>query len=111
MPQISFAFSGWMNSITLIMIKQTIVNGLVQELQTPVTFQGVIQPLKAREIRQYPEGQRAWAWLQIHCMGTQLQLTVNDKIIYNGKQFKVMGKLNYELNNYIEYHAVADFTP
>lgn len=110
MPQMNAAFAGWMKPITLTKRVQGIgETGLVGNLDTQFTFRGSIQPLSPKGIILKPEGQRAWEWLQIHCVRSDANLDVNDQIIYNGKIFKVMAQNDYSLNNYIEYHAVKDF--
>lgn len=109
MPQMGAAFAGWMKKITLMKITQTVTNGLVTDTQTPVTFDGTVQPLNPKALALKPEGQRAWEWLQIHCFASTGNLTTNDRFQYAGKIYKIMGNLDYSLNNYIEYHAVRDY--
>lgn len=38
-------------------------------------------------------------------------LKVNDQIVINGKIYKIMGKLDYSRNGFIEYHLVKDYQP
>jgi hypothetical protein len=109
MPQMSAAFSGWMSKITLRIITQSVVDGLVEEDERSITFQGTIQPLSPQKTMLKPEGQRSWKWLQIHCLQGSLNLRTNDRIVYNNEIFKVMDILDYSLNNYVEYHAVKDY--
>ncbi len=109
MPQISAAFAGWQTAITLAIITQTIVDALVVETESQVTFKGVIQPLMPKAIALKPEGQRDWGWLMIHCFSGALNLLPNDRIVYNGQKYKIMATKDYSLNNYIEYHLVEDF--
>ncbi len=109
MPKITAAFNGWGSAITLQKVVQTVVNSFVTETITPVTFQGVIQPLSPRAIQLKPEGQRSFEWLQIHCYSSRVNLDNNDRIIYNGKRYKIMANNDYSNNNYIEYHAVKDY--
>lgn len=109
MPQMNATFAGWMNKVTLTVITQTIVAGFVTEAKKQVTFQGVIQPLSPKQIALKPEGQRAWKWLQIHCKIGSLVLDTGDKIVFNGKKYKIMGYLDYSLNNFYEYHAIEDY--
>lgn len=103
------AFDGWMVEITLIVIKQKIVDGFTKLIEMPVSFQGTVQPLSPEAIALKPDGQRSWQWLQIHCFSGQLNLVTNDRIIFNGKKYKIMAELDYSLNNYIEYHAIQDY--
>lgn len=110
MPQISDAFAGWLNTITLILITQLVSNnGFVSEVETPVTFEGVIQPLSPKSLILKPEGERAFEWLQIHCPSGSLTLQPKDKIICNGKRYKIMAQNDYNLDNYVEYHAIFDY--
>jgi len=113
MPQINAAFSGWMNTISLVKITQVVGTGddagLVEDVEQIITFQGVIQPLKPSLIQLKPEGQRSFEWLQIHCFSGSLNLVPNDRIIWNDKKFKVMGQNDYSLDNFIEYHIIKDY--
>lgn len=110
MPQINPAFSGWQTPITLIKITQvTDSNGIVTNNQTSMTFQGVIQPLSPQQVMLKPEGQRAWTWLQIHCFSGPQNLTTNDLVTYNGIEYKIMGVLDYSLDNYIEYNLIKNY--
>lgn len=109
-PQMRAAFAGWMSNITMQVIRQTVVNdGLIKNQPTPITFQGTVQPLSAKALMLKDEGQRAFQWLQIHCQGSTVILNDNDRIVYNGQTYKVMGKWDYTQNNFIEYHAIEDF--
>lgn len=109
MPQMNAAFSGWFNTITLKKITQDVVAGFLEQIEQDLIFKGVIQPLSAKQIALKPEGQRAFTWLQIHCLASDANLNVDDRIIYNSKLFKIMALKDYSLNNYIEYHAIEDY--
>jgi hypothetical protein len=109
MPQMSAAFGGWAQRVTFVRrVQQIVDDGLVSYNDVAFTFRGTVQPLSPKQISLKPEGQRAWEWLQVHCF-SNAQLEPNDQIVYNGKIFKVMGKLDYSLNGYVEYHLVADY--
>lgn len=109
MPQMGRAFAGWQKTITMARRTQTIVNGLVTNVDKTFTFKGTIQPLDSRKISLKPEGQRAFSWLQVHCFSGSLNLTDNDRITFNGTLYKIMGVWDYSLNGFIEYHLVQDF--
>lgn len=110
MPQMGAAFQGWQTSITIGKVTQAVAdNGRVSDTVENITFQGVVQPLSAKQIALKPEGERAWQWYQIHCFSTALNLDTHDKIMYDGKKYKVMGIWNYKLNNYVEYHIIEDY--
>lgn len=109
MPVMSAAFAGWMKSISLKVITQTIDNGLVTDSETTVSFTGTIQPLSPEQIMLKPEAQRSFQWLQIHVKTGSSELSSNDRIEYSGKKYKVMQKLDYSLNGFFEYHAIEDY--
>lgn len=112
MPQMQAAFAGWTIRITLQKVTQINTNGFITDSEPQnISFMGVIQPLSPRVIALKPDGQRSWTWLQIHVTSGPLDLTDNDRITYNQKQFKIMGKWDYRLDGYIEYHAVEDYQP
>lgn len=134
MPQMGPAFAGWASVVTVYKRNQVVSDALVtygepsqwdqpqqqfdvpgQTFDTPIppvtkiVFNGVVQPLSPKLIALKPEGQRAWDWLQIHCFSGSLNLDVNDQIIYNQKDYKVMGVNDYTLDNFIEYHVIRDY--
>ena len=110
MPQMGAAFSGWQNVIKLNIVEQAVNDdGFVSDQTSVVEFKGTIQPLSPDQIRNKPDGQRSFQWLQIHAFAGALNLKTNSRIDYNGRLFKVMGVYDYSLNNFIEYHAVEDF--
>lgn len=109
MPQMNAAFAGWMKPITIQKLTQTVIEGLVVSTGELVTFQGTIQPLSPRELYLKDEGQRSFTWLQIHCFAGTLNLSPNDRIVFNDQRYKIMATKDYSLNNYIEYHAVQDY--
>lgn len=109
MPNVGSALSGWGMSLTLIVIRQEIVEGFVRDIPKSVKFNGVIQPLSPRKIELKPEGQRAWKWLQIHCREGSLKLKPGDKIDWLGEKFKLMADNDFSLNGFVEYHVVKDY--
>jgi len=109
MPQMNVAFSGWMTTFVLNIITQTNVDGFVEENITPITYKGTVQPLSPEQTALKPDGQRSWEWLQIHVLTGQNNLKTNDRVVYNEKPYKVMSVKDYTLNNYVEYHLVADY--
>lgn len=108
-PQLPVAFSDWQSSITLEKVIQDVDGfGLVYEHKVTLTFKGMIQPLSPKALMLKPENLRAFTWLQIHCF-SGANLNDNDLIEYAGNRYKIMALLDYSLNGFIEYHAVADF--
>lgn len=109
-PQMTAGFCGWGSTLLLVKITQQILNGLVQDIAHQIPFHGVVQPLSVKQISLKPEGERAWTWLQIHVQASSpVKLDVNDRIMYNDRKYKIMARLDYSANGYIEHHCVEDF--
>ncbi len=109
-PQINAAFCGWGSVLQLVKITQQVIDGLVQDIAHQIPFHGIVQPLSPKQIALKPEGERAWTWLQVHIQASSpVKIDTNDRFIYNCCKYKVMGRLDYAANNYIELHAVQDF--
>lgn len=108
MPKIRKALKRWNTSITMIKISETIVDGDVIEVETEFSFKGIVQPLNTQKLMSKPEGERSWKWLMIHTQ-INVELEVGDEIKYQGQDFKVKAKNDYELYNYYEYHIVKNY--
>lgn len=108
MPQMCAAFSGWAVNFTLSKVTQKNIEGDIVDITTTSDYKGTVQPLSPEQIKLKPEGQRSWEWLQVHVL-IGADLVTNDRIIYDGKPYKVMFVKNYKLNNYMEYHLVEDY--
>ena len=98
-------FSGWSKPLTLVKITSSIIDGEKQDIKSPITFRGVIQPLKAQELQAKPLDMRSYKWLQIHTT-TEQSLSDGEQIIYNGITYKILGVYDYILNGFYEYHCV-----
>lgn len=110
MPQMNAAFSNWDVALLLVHITQQIIDGFVRDIPHEIPFHGVVQPLSPKQIALKPEGERAWTWLQVHVQASSpVKLTPNDRFLYNCVAYKVMARLDYTADNYIEYHAVQDY--
>jgi hypothetical protein len=110
MPNMRGVMNGWTRRMTLIKRQQKVVDSLVQNIDTPFTFRGMIQPLNPKSIMLKPEGERAFEWIQIHCRANDASLlNVNDEIVYLGKSYKIMAQYDYSLNGFMEYHAIKDY--
>jgi hypothetical protein len=81
-----------------------------QAVETPiyVNFRGVIQPYTERQLLLKPEGQRAWTWFTLHS-DPVLTLEVDDVVLWNSKQTRVMSRKDYTLYGFIEYSLVQDW--
>lgn len=109
MPNMANTLNGWETSITLVKITQNIVDGDLVTSEQKISFMGVWQPLKDEILELKPEGQRSWSWYWIHAKNGTLNLNTADKIIYQGKKYKVMQRKDYSLNGYVEYQVVEDY--
>lgn len=110
MPKITSAFNGWQDRIVLLRHSETVdANGFVDDTAQPLSFYGTIQPLKPREIELKPEGQRSFTWLQIHCQTNATTLIPGDSIKWKGQLYKVMARIDYSLNGYVEYHIIKNY--
>ena len=109
LPDVSGAMLNWFQNLTIQLLTKTVVNYKVEETYVEVAFKGVTQVLNPDSLKLKPEGQRNWQWLQIHSEPS-LNLNLDDIIIYNEMQCRVMAKNDYTSYGYIEYHIVQDFT-
>ena len=109
LPQLNNPIECWQIPITLIRIKQSIVEGDKVETQEEIEFRGVVQPMRAEDLQFKPENLRSWRWLWIHALAGTLNLQTNDKIMFNNVRYKVMAVKDYSIYSYIEYELVEDF--
>ena len=107
-PDVGSAMRDWFQPMIFGRITKTTIGFQVVEVAIPVFFYGVVQPSSERELSLKPEGQRAWTWLTIHA-DPVLTLRVDDVIVYNCIQYRVMGRKNYTLYGYVEYSVVQDW--
>jgi hypothetical protein len=108
-PNLTGAVEGYFQPMVFKTITKTVVNFQVVETPTIVNSMGTWQPFSAQQLLLKPEGQRVWSWYQLHTdLSTKLNL--DDVVIYQGIQYRVMSKLDYSLYGYLEYHLVSDFT-
>lgn len=109
LPNMSDAILNWFQAMTFTTIVKTVVNFVVVETPTNVTFQGVWQPFTTQQLVMKPIGQRDWKWFTVHAQ-ISLALSPDDVITYQGTQYRVVEKLDYSSYGYFEYHLVQDFT-
>lgn len=108
-PDMSGALQGWMQPMTFVKIAKSVVNAQLVEVPTVVDFQGVWQPLTARQLSMKPEGQRAWSWFQVHST-INLELKPDEVVRYKGGQYRAKGQSDFKLYGYFYYELVQDFT-
>ena len=108
-PDVSGAMQDYFQNMTFDQIIKTSVGFQASETTTPINFRGILQPFTARQIFFKPEGQRAWSWFTLHS-DPVLELEVDDVVIYNSVQTRVMSRKDFTLYGYVEYELVQDWT-
>ena len=109
MPNMANTLNGWEVPLTLIKVRQEVVDGDAVKKEEFIRFLGVWQPLRDEELQFKPEGQRSWEWIWIHVKSGTLNLQTQDKVIFNNKRYKVMNVKDYSLNGFIEYQLIRDY--
>lgn len=109
MPNMSGTLTGWEVPLILVKITQDIVEGDLVTTETQINFQGVWQPLSAKQLQLLPEGQRSWENCWVHARASQLNLETASKVIFNGKRYKITQKKDYGLNGFVEYMLIRDY--
>lgn len=108
-PDVSGALQDYYQTLVFTQIVKTVVGFQVVETPNPINFRGTIQPFTKRQLLLKPEGQRAWSWFSCHS-DPVLTLKVDDVVLWNGKQTRVMAQTNYGLYGYMVYELVQDWT-
>lgn len=108
MPQMAATLDGWEIPLTLVKITQGISEGELVTTETTINFMGVWQPFSYQQLLLLPEGQRDWSHYWVHTK-SDIGLNTADKIIFQGKRYKVLEKKNYSLNGFYEYHIIEDY--
>ena len=110
MPQMNTTLFGWEQTLELVKVVQSVIEGDLSTQNINVQFKGVVQPLRDEQLSLLPEGQRSWEWIWIHAVAGSLNLETADKVIFQNKTYKVTSKKDYSLNGYVEYQLVRDYT-
>ena len=108
LPNLTNAVRAWMQPFTFERITKTITNYQLVETKTTIAFTGVIAPLKQTDLEIKPEGQRNWKWLEVHST-TDLELALDDFVIWKTKRYRVMGRFDYEDYGYFRYELAEAF--
>lgn len=107
-PNMSDALRNWFQKMNFTKVVKEVINFQLVESLCPITFRGVIFPLKTRDLELKPEGQRAWTWLALYS-DPVLSLNVDDVVFYNGVRTRVMARSNFKLYGYMYYELVQDW--
>lgn len=107
-PDVSGALQDYYQNMIFTKVTKQTSGFQVQELGLPINFRGLIQPYGDRKLLLLPEGQRAWTWFTLHS-DPVLTLQVDDVVIWNGKQTRIMSRKDNFLYGFIEYSIVQDW--
>ena len=108
-PQVGGILPSWQKAMTLKKVTVTIVDFEDVKTTTDFEFQGVFEPMPAREIYLKPEGQRDWKrWSLWTKTGTEVH---NGDIIvdFKGLKFRVMKKADWAQGGYTKFDLVEDY--
>ena len=108
-PDVSGAMQDYFQQMTFTMVAKIVAGFQVSEVASPLNFPGVIQPFTDEQLMQKPEGQRTWTWYLLHA-DPVLELLIDDVVLWDGKQTRVMDKKNFRLYGFVEYSLVQDWT-
>lgn len=109
LPDVSIALNGWEIPIHANFITQENIDGTITNVSKIKRLKGVVQPLRPQDLEIKPEGQRAWAWYQVHINPSYPKLRVEQIITIKGDDYKVKAVNNYIPYGYMEYHVIKDF--
>ena len=110
-PQVGGILPAWQNAMTFKRVSITIPTGEFEGTQTTTDFEfeGVFEPMPAREVYLKPEGQRNWKWWSLWTKtGTEI---VNGDILvdFKGLKFRVMRKHDWGQAGYFKFDVVEDY--
>lgn len=108
-PQMADALQSWFQPMVFGIVSKVVINSVVVETKTSVSFQGVWQPFTETQLQLLPRGQRDWTWFMVHST-PELVLQTDMLITYLGTQYRVMKIWPYELYGYRQYDLIEDFT-
>ncbi len=108
LPQMTDTLNGWQLIQGFARVTKLLVEGRVQETETTISFQGVIQNLRSRDLLIKTEGQRDFNWKMLHTK-TDVEFNVDDIVNYNNIRYRIMMKKNWVEYGYYEYHLMQDY--
>jgi hypothetical protein len=108
-PDVSGALQDYFQMMTFSQVTKTVQGFQVDESALPINFQGCWFPYSERQLLMLPEGQRSWSHFMLFADPT-LTLQTDDVVLWNGIQTRVLGRMDYGLYGYVQYHLCQDFT-
>ena len=107
-PDVSGALQDYYQSLVFVRVGKVVKGYQLQEAPTPINFRGTIQPFTPRQLQMKPEGERAWTWFTMHS-DPVLKLQVDDVVLWNNIQTRIMSRTDFSLYGYVEYNLVQDW--
>lgn len=107
-PSVASTLLGWFKRLELIQIVKTVVDYKTVEVEKPLVTSGIIQPFTEEDLSILPEGERSWRWHMIHAT-PDLALATDDVVEFGGEKSRVMGKLDYSDQGFVQYRVVNDY--
>lgn len=108
-PNVADVVQGWLSPMSAKRITTSIINGDAEEVETPVTFKGMIQVQNGYQLSLHQEGERNWNWCDVFCDYADFNL--DDVFVYGNKRYRIMKKDNWEEYGYgyYKYECVRDY--
>lgn len=107
-PNMSSTIKGLMRPLRLVVVRKSVVDREVQEVEEEHYTQGVLVPLSGAKLEMKPEGQRSWNWSTLYA-NADLVLRNDDVVIYRGVRNRVMRNSDFSAQGYMEYDLVSAY--
>lgn len=107
LPNMSSTITSWSQKLVIKKITKELIDYKIEETESTISIDGVMQPLDPQKLEMKAEGQRAWAWQMLH---TTYNFAMDDKLLFLNVPYRVLEKINYSQYGYIEYHLAQDYT-
>lgn len=112
-PNMRNTLANWFQPLTFAKIVKTIQAFQVVETMTEFSFFGHVQVYTDKQLLLKPEGQRSWSWFKVFAQAEPasalLELDLDEIIVYQGVQTRVMAMKQWQLHSYMEYDWVQDW--
>lgn len=109
LPDVSGALLGYLQPLVYTPVTKNNIGFQAVEVGAPVNFQGVVQPFTPKQLLMRPEGERGWTWQTLTAQNW-LELQVDDVVIFQGRQTRVMSRKNCKIYGYIEFSLLQDWS-
>lgn len=101
-PDVSEAIPEWADTITFTFAKKKVKDGVLTESDiADKSFEGILQPMRKRDLIIKPEGQRSWRWWTLF---TEQKLEPDSIVVDpDGFPYRVVSTGNWDNAGYGEY--------